>query len=199
MREIALHLLDIAENSVAADASMVILSVLEDFQTDRLLASVKDNGKGMNEEQLQRVTDPFYTSRTTRKVGLGIPLLKAAAEACNGFLHIDSTPGKGTRLSVEFKHSHIDRMPLGDLPGTILTLVIAYPKVRWIFDYQVVLPGQTERKSFHFDDQPIKEELEGISLSDPDVLSFLREYLEEGTKNVRSAIGELDLIRLGQS
>ncbi|RPI30832.1 MAG: ATP-binding protein, partial [Chloroflexota bacterium] len=111
MREIALHLLDIAENSVAAGAKNIAISVCEDLTSDRLRASVSDDGKGMDADLVARVTDPFVTSRTTRKVGLGIPLFKAAAEACNGCLDIVSQPGKGTCIEVEFQHSHIDRMP----------------------------------------------------------------------------------------
>lgn len=187
MREIALHLLDIAENSVAAGARDIVLAVGEDLQTDRLTASVQDNGKGMDEEMLQRVVDPFVTSRTTRKVGLGIPLLKAAAEACNGGLEIHSQVGIGTHLTVTFQHSHIDRMPLGDLSSTVLTLVVAYPDIHWIFDYWA-LPVNAEEVRFYFDDAPIKAELEGLPLCDPEVLNFLRGYLEEGVYSVQRAV-----------
>src|SRR5690606_22874019 len=97
---------------------------------------------------LQQVVDPFTTSRGTRSVGLGIPLLKAAAEASGGELQIQSAPGCGTRLEVVFQHSHIDRMPLGDLPGTLLALVVPNPHVRWRFQYAVTLPGGGEAHSF---------------------------------------------------
>ncbi len=127
MRELALHLLDIAENSVAADAGKIQIEVSEDTLADRLKMSVEDDGRGMDEALVARVVDPFVTSRTTRKVGLGIPLLKAAAEACKGGLTIQSALGKGTRIEVEFQRSHIDRMPLGDLGATFLTLVVGYP------------------------------------------------------------------------
>lgn len=173
MREIALHLLDIAENSVAAGATNISIQVSEDLAHDRLIASVQDDGKGMDAETVKRVVDPFVTSRTTRKVGLGIPLLKEAAEACDGSLNIQSTLGKGTRLDVDFQRSHIDRMPLGDLAGTILTLVVAYPLVHWIFRYKSILPDGTPGKEYEFDDQPIKEELKDIPLCEPDVLAFL--------------------------
>ncbi len=135
MRELALHLLDIAENSVAAGARTIQISVDEDPKKDRLKMSVEDDGKGMDENMVARVTDPFITSRTTRKVGLGIPLLKAAAEACNGYLRITSAVGQGTRLEAEFQRSHIDRMPMGDLSGTLLELLVAWPQIHWIFRY----------------------------------------------------------------
>jgi signal transduction histidine kinase len=121
VRELALHLLDIAENSVAAKAQNITISVNEDHQADRLQMSVIDDGCGMDEATVARVIDPFFTSRTTRKVGLGLPFLKQAAEACNGDMQIYSTPGKGTQIKVEFQYSHIDRMPLGDLAGTFLS------------------------------------------------------------------------------
>ena len=206
MREIALHLLDIAENSVAAQANTVDICVVEDLCADRLTASVTDNGQGMDADLLARVTDPFTTSRTTRKVGLGIPLLKAAAEACNGGMSIASTPGKGTQLTVTFQHSHIDRMPLGDLASTWLSLLVAYPYIHWLFAYQCTFAspdsGDTNHengfKEFVFDDQPIKDELGDLPLCDPDVLGFLRETFEQGVASVRETIVDqsADLNRL---
>jgi anti-sigma regulatory factor (Ser/Thr protein kinase) len=180
LREIALHLLDIAENSVAANATRVEILVDEDLKNNRLKTVVQDNGKGMDEAMLAHVTDPFVTSRTTRNVGLGIPLFKAAAEACNGYFSITSNLGEGTCIEVEFQHSHIDRMPLGDLSGTMLHLVIGHPEVHWLFQYQV---GDN---AFTFDDGPIKEELAGIPLTEPIILTFLREMLEEGVARVQT-------------
>jgi hypothetical protein len=188
LREIALHLLDIAENGVAAGARNIAITVEEDLQNDRLRATVQDDGRGMDEQLLSRVTDPFVTSRTTRKVGLGIPLLKAAAEACNGSLRIVSVFGQGTRLEVDFQRSHIDRMPLGDIAGTVLTLVVAYPNLHWVFHYRV------NGKDFRFDDEPIKQELEGIPFTEPSILTFIRELLEEGVRDVQEAITERETI-----
>jgi hypothetical protein len=181
VRELALHLLDIAENSVSAQASTIWITVEENLAADRLRMVVEDNGKGMDAEMVAKVIDPFVTSRTTRKVGLGIPLLKAAAEACDGFLTISSTLGKGTKVEVEFQHSHIDRMPLGNLPSTILTLVVGSPQIHWIFRYQV------NAEIFEFDDEPVKQELgEEVPLSEPAVLSYLRELLDTGIENARA-------------
>ena len=195
MREIALHLLDIAENSVAAQARNIKIVVRVDLDKDRLCASVRDDGKGMDAETVKQVCDPFMTSRVTRKVGLGIPLFKAAAEACNGSLQIESHPRLGTFLEVEFQESHIDRMPLGDLAGTWLTLVVAYPQIHWIFQYQAVLPGPgyggSKESEFVFDSQPLQEALGDISFSEPDVLAYLRSYLEDGVASVRNALPEM--------
>jgi anti-sigma regulatory factor (Ser/Thr protein kinase) len=174
MRELALHILDIAQNSVSAQASTVYINVSELIKEDRLRLEIRDNGKGMDQEMVRAVTDPFFTSRTNRKVGLGIPLLKAAAEACEGWLKITSRPGKGTKVVVEFTRSHIDRMPLGNLADTILSLVIGSPEIHWIFTYRV------DVEHFIFDNGLIKRQLEGIPLSDPHVISYIRNSLEEG-------------------
>lgn len=181
MRELALHLLDIAENSVAANAQNITIFVNEDITADRLEMSVADDGFGMDEATVARVVDPFYTSRTTRKVGLGLPFLKQAAEACNGSMQIQSTPGKGTRVKVEFQHSHIDRMPLGDLAGTFLSLLIANPAINWDFNYRV------DGRVFRFESFPVTQALEGISLTEPSVLAYLRELIESGVAESISA------------
>jgi hypothetical protein len=187
--------LDIAENSVTAAASLVEITIEEDLPNDRLKLVIQDNGQGMDKPLLASVTNPFVTRRTTRKVGLGIPLLKAAAEACQGHLHLDSVPGQGTRLEVEFQRSHIDRMPLGDLAGTWLTLIIACPKVHWLFHYRAKTQEGTAGIEFTFDDEPIKQELEGISLTEPSILAFIRELLQEGVSRVQRAIAEVNKVR----
>jgi len=179
LRELALHLLDIAENSVAAGANTVVVTVEEDSRADRLRLSVEDDGKGMDEEMAALVTDPFVTTRTTRKVGLGIPLLKAAAEACNGWLRLGSQVGKGTRLECEFQHSHIDRMPLGDVAGTMLALLVGAPQIHWVYRHRV------NGDEFVFDDRPIKDELGELPLTEPEILSYIRETLEQGEANVQ--------------
>ena len=181
MRELALHLLDIVENSAAAKATRIRIEVVEDIDHDRLSMKIIDNGKGMDEEMVKKVTDPFVTSRTTRKVGLGIPLLQEAAEACNGSLVITSKVGFGTTVFVDFKRSHIDRMPLGDLSTTFLNLMIAHPTTQLIFQYIV---GKEE---FYLDDQTIKSELVGVPLTEPIILSFLRTLFETGIAGVQLA------------
>jgi hypothetical protein len=180
LRELALHLLDIAENSVSARASNITIEVQEDIKADLLRMSVEDDGCGMDADMVAKIVDPFVTTRTTRKVGLGIPLLKAAAEACNGTMMITSTLGKGTRVDVIFQHSHIDRMPLGDLVSTMQTLVLGSPEIHWKLVYQY------NGSEFIFDDEPIKQELEGVPFSDPAVIRFIREYLQDGIAEARN-------------
>ena len=180
MKELSLHILDIVENSIAAKAKNISIIIHDDIQNDHLSIIIKDDGKGMDANTLAKVTDPFYTSRTTRKVGLGIPLFKAAAEACNGSFHIQSKPAVGTEVTATFQRSHIDRMPLGDLAATSLNLVVAYPDISWYFHYQ------RNNKQFIFDSKIIRQELEDIPYSDPLVLSFLRKHFTEGLEELEN-------------
>jgi hypothetical protein len=178
MRELSLHLLDIAENGVSAGAQNITITIVEDLRTDRLQLAVADDGRGMDAAMVDQVTNPFITTRTTRKVGLGIPLLKLAAEMCDGSLTVESTPNVGTTVNVDFQRSHIDRMPLGDVVGTLLALLVGWPQVHWVLRYRV------DDEEFVFDDAPIKEELGDLPLSDPEVIGFLRGALREGIADV---------------
>lgn len=178
MRELALHILDIAENSIAAGASQVAICIRKDTRNDELVITVKDNGQGMDDELIAKVMDPFITSRTTRKVGLGIPLLKQAANACNGDLTIQSQPGKGTLLTAKFQECHIDRMPIGNLADTFLTLLLGTPEVNWVLDYQV------NDEIFHFDDTEVKEVLDGMLLTDYRVIEYLTNTIQNGINNI---------------
>lgn len=128
----------------------------------------------MDADLLSKVADPFTTSRLSRKVGLGIPLLKEAAEACNGSFSITSKPGMGTQLEINFQRSHIDRMPMGDIQTTLLSLVTLNPDLDFLFHYQI------DDRSYFLDTGPIKKELEDVSLSDPLVIKYLRESISEG-------------------
>jgi len=183
MREIALHLLDIAENSAAAGGKNISVHVLENLAQDRLTVSVIDDGRGMDAATLEQVQDPFYTTRTTRSVGLGIPLLKLAAEQADGSFSLQSEPGKGTWVEAEFRHSHIDRMPIGDLSATFLTLLISHPQVDWTFLYRVT-SGNKDSREFLLESEDLKRELGNISLTEPEVLTFLRGLFEEGIEEV---------------
>jgi anti-sigma regulatory factor (Ser/Thr protein kinase) len=182
MKDIALHILDIAENSIAAGARRVEITVEESLQENRVRISVQDDGIGMDEERLIRISDPFVTTRKTRVAGLGIPFIKAAAEACNGGVQITSKPGGGTQLKAEFERDHIDRMPLGDLAGTMLVLIVGYPEAHWLFHYRI------DGRFFTFDNALLIEEIGDIPITEPSVLRFVREELEEGIGRVQRAV-----------
>jgi anti-sigma regulatory factor (Ser/Thr protein kinase) len=137
MEELSLHILDIAENSIAAGAGRVEIRVREDRQADRLWIEIADDGRGMSETARKTATDPFYTTRTTRRVGLGLALLEQAAQAACGELQLESRPGAGTRVTAVFQRSHVDRQPLGDMAGTLLTLVVGNPQVEFVYSHEV--------------------------------------------------------------
>mgnify|MGYP000846773118 CR=1 FL=1 len=180
MKELSLHILDIAENSVRADARTIIIDIEENSLKNLLTIKIQDDGKGMDAEMVARITDPFITSLTTRKVGLGIPFFKAAAEACNGHFSIQSTPGKGTSVETSFELDHIDRMPMGDIQSTFLNLLVGYPDVRWIFKYGI------DGEEFSLDSEPIRESLEDIPFSDPIVLKYLKNEINSGFQKIKT-------------
>lgn len=181
MRELALHVLDVAQNSLEADATRIKIAIHEDLEADRLTIQVADNGRGMEPELLERVLDPFVTTRTTRRLGMGLPLLAAAAERCDGELDIQSRVGQGTEVTAIFQHSHIDRAPLGDMQGTLMALILANPKIRLDYFHQL---GQ---QRFAFSTTEIRKELGDVPLTYGPVIQWLREYLEENLAALRDA------------
>lgn len=174
MREIALNILDIAENSVKAKASLIEITVTA--KDNILTVTVTDNGKGMSKDFLEKVTDPFTTTRTTRKVGMGIPLFKDAAEMTGGSFEIESELGRGTRVTARFVLDSIDRAPLGDISDTAVTLLS--PEIDFVWVYTV---GE---RSFTFDTREIKAELGDIPIDSPEVISFLRNLLKENIDSI---------------
>lgn len=168
-----MHIMDIIQNSVRAEASHVELMIEEQPEQDLYRLCIKDNGCGMDEETLKRVTDPFFTTRTTRKVGLGISLLKMNAERTGGGLEISSELGKGTQVDVNFSHSNIDRPVLGDIAGTMVLLVGANPGMD--FTYRHITP----KGEYCFDTREVKEVLEDVSVNDPQIMQYLKELIRE--------------------
>ena len=174
MRELSLHILDIVENSFEAGATRADLRISEDRRANWLTIVVSDNGRGMDAETLQRVGDPFFTTRTTRHVGLGIPLLRAAARRCSGDLLLTSEPGKGTCLEATFEWDHIDRAPLGDIKGALLGMMLF--QARADIHYRHFRDGRV----FEFDTAEMREQLGNIPLTHPRVRAWLDGFLEEG-------------------
>ena len=136
MEDLSLHILDVVENSIAAGASKIEIKITEDQATDLLVIEIKDDGRGMDKETLAKVLDPFYTTRTTRRVGMGLSLLAQASEECNGKFEINSKIGEGTEIKASFKYSHIDRKPMGDLKSTFIILITSYPEVNFVYAHQ---------------------------------------------------------------
>ena len=178
MRDLSMHVLDIAQNSIKAGASLVTVAFERD-EAGRLTFSVRDDGCGMAPEFLARVTDPFTTSRTTRRVGLGIPMLKQSAEMCGGSFGIESEVGKGTYIHATFDTRNIDCIPLGDICDSLLTLVVLNPnQPEFLFQASY---GVNEAL---FDTRQLREVLGGVQMNEPDVIAWMKESIEEEFKPI---------------
>ena len=178
MREIALHILDIVQNSVVAGATKIEVDICEDIKNDTLTVVITDNGCGMTKEFLEKVIDPFTTKRTTRKVGLGIPLYKAAAEASGGSFDIKSEVGEGTVVTAVFGYSHIDRQPLGDMADTMLGLFTSYENIDFLYRHK------SGDKIFEVKTAELKEVLGDVPFTAPEVYLWLSEFLKEGEQEL---------------
>ena len=148
--------MDVAQNSVRAEASLVFITVEESDKNDFLSITIKDNGCGMTEEQVQQVIDPFFTTRTTRKVGLGVPLFKMSAEQTGGSFSIDSELGRGTQTRAEYVKSHVDMTPLGDINSTVSILIRCNPDIDFVFT------RTTDNGTFTLDTRELREVLQGV-------------------------------------
>lgn len=177
MRDLSLHLMDIIQNSVSACASRLDIEIRTNAESGTLSIVISDNGKGMDKELLDKVTDPFTTTRETRKVGLGLPLLKASAELCGGNMSVHSKKGEGTRVEVNFKIDSIDRPPLGDVAGTIVNILTANPQMEFemIFDNGSV-------QCMTFSTYEVKRHLGDVPINNYDVLEWIRDFIEENIK-----------------
>ncbi len=178
MRELSMHILDIAQNSIVAGASFIEIVINENLKEDTLTIIIEDNGKGMSEEEVDMVISPFFTSRTTRKVGLGIPMFKASAEACDGAFKITSAKGKGTYVEAVFKHSHIDRVPIGNMPDTMIVLVSS--DINIDFNYKHIIND----KEYTLSTNEIKEVLGEVPINSMDVLEWIKSNIIEGAKEL---------------
>jgi hypothetical protein len=178
VRELSLHILDALQNSVEAGASKVKLTIEEDMIADRLTIMIEDNGRGMDRETVKKVVDPFYTTRTTRRVGLGLPFFAAATEQAGGSLTLKSELGKGTRISATFKHSHIDRAPLGDICGSLLVFLLSKSEIRLHYIHRAGC------RQFEFDTTHIRAELGDVPLSHPAVRDWLCEFIAQGERGL---------------
>ena len=173
MRELSLHILDIVQNSITAGADTIVVEISEDTDADELRIIISDNGCGMDEDTLARVNGTFASSRTTRKIGMGIALFRAAAELADGYLTLSSKKGVGTTTTAVFKHSSIDRMPLGDISGTMMLLSAKAQNFDLI--YRHVWRGS----EFVYSTKDIKDVLEDTPIDSPEVLQYIKEFIHE--------------------
>jgi hypothetical protein len=181
VKSIAYHLLDIVHNSLRAGARLVEMEMDENLHENRLQMKIKDDGRGMTKEDVRRAVDPYYTSRKSRNVGLGLPLLKQNAEQTGGSFHIGSEPGVGTLVCARFVSNHLDLPPMGDMPGTVHQIIIGNPGRDFV--YRHILDGE----SFQVDTREIREILEDWPLDHPEISRYLRELIQEYFNQINSS------------
>ena len=180
MEDISLHILDIAENSFRAGAGRVEITVVEDLAADRLTVEIVDDGKGMDARMAAQVTDPFVTTRTTRTVGLGLPLFAQAAQEAGGRLVVESELGRGTRVFAEFEYGHIDRKPIGDISETLVALICGYPALNLQYRHLFA------EREFVLDLAELRGELEEVPLDDLQVVVWLRSEIHRALEELRT-------------
>lgn len=178
LHELSLSILDLVQNCIAAQAGWVLLEVYENTSEDKLLFRISDDGKGMDKATQKAVLDPFVTSRTTRRVGLGLPLIDMTTKMCGGDFTIESEPGKGTVIEAVFQRSHIDRPPMGKLADTVKGLIILNPDLDFNYKHTV------DDADFAVSTRELLAELDGISLQTPEVLLWLDDYIKQGIANL---------------
>lgn len=181
MKDLSLHILDILQNSVTAGATLVQLRIDENPSTNTYRVKFTDNGKGMDPEMVKLATDSFFSTRITRKIGLGLPLLKQNAERTGGGMVIHSQPSKGTEVEVDFTYNHIDRLPAGDIAGTLALTVSSYPAIDFIYTH--ITPfGQ-----FVFDTVEIKEAVGDLPISNPQVIAFMKNFICDNLNEIKAS------------
>ena len=180
MLELSLHILDIAENSTRAGARHVDIHLKEDPSHDLLTLEIADDGAGMDKETLAKALDPFYTTKKVRRVGLGLPMLVQAAESAGGELILSSEPGKGTRLKVTFGLRHLDRQPLGDIAGSLVTLIAGNPDIDFTYCHE------RQDKIYLLSTEEIKKEIEDVPINHVEILKYIRSHIAEGMKEIGS-------------
>lgn len=182
MRDLSLHLLDIARNSITANSTEINIMINEDCNSDFLTMSIHDNGIGMDQMTLDRVLDPFFTTRKTRNVGLGLSLLKANCRITGGDLEISSKLDEGTFVKAILINSNIDRPPLGNVASTITCLILSEEKFNLSFTYQY------NDKSFSFSTNEIQEILgNDVDIKDWSIINWIESYINENIESLKKA------------
>lgn len=179
MRELSLHIMDIIENGLAAGANVIRLSIVENRDENCLRITITDNGCGIPEEMIKKVMDPFFTTRTTRRVGLGLSLFREASRRCDGKFNINSKPSEGTEVYASFRLDNIDLPPLGDITGSMTSLIMGNPDVDFIYTHEL------DGKHFQMDTRQIKKELDGVPINHPEVLQYIASTIKESLEELK--------------
>jgi hypothetical protein len=174
VEDLCFHLLDLVQNSAAAGALNIGLNVTESAQGDRLTLEVADDGRGMDRQTREKVQDPFFTSKSFKKVGLGIPLLKATAQLCGGDFRITSRVGRGTKVRARLQKNHLDCPPLGNLEETLISMLVSLDPINMRFTYR------SEKGKFAVASVDIRRQVGDLHFSHPEIYKFLKDYIHEG-------------------
>jgi DNA mismatch repair ATPase MutL len=172
--------MDIIENALDAEASLIFLSIAEDGKEKVLRISIKDNGRGIPESIFEQITDPFVTTRTTRRVGLGLSLFKESAKRCDGEFDIRSKQGEGTEVRASFRTDHIDTPPLGDIAGALTSLIMTHPEVDFVYTHE------TDGNQFEMDTRQIKKELDSVPIYHPEVITHVAQTIRKSLKGLKA-------------
>jgi len=178
LEDLSLHILDLVENAITAKAKKIEISILEEPGEDRLVIEITDDGMGMDQEASQKATDPFFTTRSSRRVGLGLSLMAQATQEAGGRLRIESESEKGTKVVATFQYRHIDRKPLGNMVETMTTLLLGNPEL------QISYIHQKNGKSYGLSSQMLKERFRNQSFTRPEVIQWVRQHLKEGLAQI---------------
>ena len=182
MRELSMHIMDIVENSISAKASLVQIIIRESIRKNILEIEIIDDGAGMDKSLLESVDDPFTTTRTTRKVGLGIPLFKAAVERCGGIFKIESKPKKGTKIKGSFRYDHIDRAPMGDLVNTVIALIAGNKDIDFVYHHI------TDEGEYLLNTRELKKVISDVDINNIKVLEWIRINIKEGLEKINGGV-----------
>ncbi|MFW6140301.1 MAG: ATP-binding protein [Acidobacteriota bacterium] len=178
MEDISLHILDIAENSIKAKAKNIKIKFIKNKKKDRSILEISDDGEGMDKKTLNRALDPFFTTKNTRPVGLGLSLLSEAAKAANGTFSIKSKPGKGTHLKAVFQTSHLDNKPMGDMASTLISIISGHPEINLVYIHAM------NGKEYRLDTKEVKSQLNGVRINSPEVLQMLKSKIKKGIDSI---------------
>lgn len=179
MQDLAMQILEIIMNSIHADSTLIEISIVDSVNEDRISFEMRDNGKGMSKEVVERVCNPFMTSRTTRKIGLGVSFLKGLTEQCNGNFYINSEVGKGTTVYASVQKSHWDVPPFGNLGEMMMISIQSNEKIDYLFTYK------SDFDTFIFDTKEVRKQIEGVSILEPDILIWIKEYINQGIQTTK--------------
>ena len=179
MQDLAMQIMEIMQNSISAHASAITLQFTDSMKDNRITFKISDNGSGMSEDTVKKITNPFITSRMTRKIGMGLAFLKQTCDQCDGSLEIVSRLQKGTAVTAVLRRDCIDTPPTGDLGELMMECIQANEKIAYRFEYR------SDQGCFSFDTDSVVKELDGVSICEPNILLWIKEFVNQGIQQAK--------------